>query len=73
MTKLKIKLLPLTSILLSILFLLLFFAPISNVKAAEKIVLNVFSWEDYIDEDLIGEFEEEYPNIDINYYTFATN
>ncbi|MBO5928183.1 MAG: extracellular solute-binding protein [Clostridia bacterium] len=73
MTKLKIKLLPLTSILLSILFLLLFFAPISNVKAAEKTVLNVFSWEDYIDEDLIGEFEEEYPNIDLNYYTFATN
>ena len=34
--------------------------------------ITVFSWEDYIDEDLLEEFTEE-SGIDVNYYTFATN
>ncbi|MDY6367108.1 MAG: extracellular solute-binding protein [Clostridia bacterium] len=42
----------------------------SSTAAANSIT--VFSWEDYIDEDLLTEFEEE-TGIKVNYYTFATN
>lgn len=34
--------------------------------------VTVFSWEDYIDEDLLTEFTEE-TGIEIDYFTFATN
>lgn len=34
--------------------------------------VTVFSWEDYIDEDLLDEFTEE-TGIEIDYFTFATN
>ncbi len=38
----------------------------------EKKVLKVYNWGEYIDEDLIAEFEKEY-GIDVIYDTFATN
>lgn len=38
----------------------------------DKIVLNVYNWGDYIDEDIFDTFEEE-TGIKINYETFATN
>lgn len=46
---------------------------------SEKVTINVFNWginiadgsEDYI--DVIAEFEKTYPNIKVNYSTYATN
>lgn len=38
----------------------------------EKPVLNVYNWGDYIDPDVIKDFEEEF-NIKVNYSTFTTN
>ena len=65
-------------ILLSIFFLLLAFMPFSKTKVtahADEIVANsitVFSWEDYIDESVLIEFEIE-TGIHVDYYTFSTN
>ncbi|MBQ9103517.1 MAG: extracellular solute-binding protein [Clostridia bacterium] len=42
-----------------------------KAKAVEN-EITVFSWEDYIDEELLTEFEDEF-GIKVNYYTFATN
>ncbi|MCH5180251.1 MAG: extracellular solute-binding protein [Erysipelotrichales bacterium] len=41
-------------------------------KAKNDKELVIFNWEDYIDEDLIAEFEEEY-GCTVKYYTFDTN
>lgn len=38
----------------------------------DKMVLNVYNWGDYIDEDIFEIFEEE-TGIEINYETYATN
>ena len=38
----------------------------------DKVVLNVYNWGDYIDESVIGQFEEE-TGIEVNYETYATN
>ena len=38
----------------------------------DQLVLNVYNWGDYIDEDIFDEFEEE-TGIKINYETYATN
>ncbi|MCH5171928.1 MAG: extracellular solute-binding protein [Erysipelotrichales bacterium] len=43
---------------------------VKNAKKSNELV--IFNWEDYIDEDLIDEFEEEY-NCTVKYYTFDTN
>ena len=42
----------------------------SGGKAKEK--LYVYNWGEYIDEDLIAEFEKEF-NIDVVYDTYSTN
>lgn len=44
----------------------------SSKKSSNKKVLNVYNWGDYIGEDVITTFEEQY-GIDVNYETFATN
>jgi len=44
----------------------------TGCKSDDKIVLNVYNWGDYIDEDIFDTFEEE-TGIKINYETFATN
>lgn len=41
-------------------------------KKEDKVVLNVFNWGDYIEEEVLAEFEEE-TGIQINYETFDTN
>ena len=38
----------------------------------DQVVLNVYNWGDYIDEDIFQQFEEE-TGIKINYETYATN
>lgn len=48
------------------------FTGCSNVSSSSGKSITVFSWEDYIDMDLLSEFEEEY-DVKVNYYTFATN
>ena len=42
-------------------------------EQTEKTVLRVCNCEDYIDEDLLDEFEAEYPNIEVVYSTYGTN
>ena len=61
------------------LFVMAAFAPTALVlstsataEAAESNTLVVYNWADYIDEDLIAEFEEEY-GITVTYSTFDTN
>ena len=44
----------------------------TGCKSDDKVVLNVYNWGDYIDEDIFDTFEEE-TCIEINYETFATN
>ena len=39
---------------------------------SNKPTLNVYNWGDYIDPDVIRDFEEEF-NVKVNYNTFATN
>ncbi|NMA95730.1 MAG: spermidine/putrescine ABC transporter substrate-binding protein, partial [Clostridiales bacterium] len=39
---------------------------------ADRVTLNVYNWGDYIDEDVIREFEKTH-NIRVNYDTYATN
>lgn len=38
-----------------------------------RTTLNIYNWEDYIDESVLAEFEKEYPDIKINYERFVTN
>lgn len=40
--------------------------------STDKVTLNVYNWGDYIDEEVIRDFEKTY-NIRVNYDTFATN
>ncbi|HSN67294.1 MAG TPA: spermidine/putrescine ABC transporter substrate-binding protein [Fusibacter sp.] len=44
----------------------------TGCNSDDKVVLNVYNWGDYIDEDIFDTFEEE-TGIEINYETFATN
>lgn len=60
--------------------LCIFIFPISQtVKAEEKVKLRVYNWGEYISSgedgtlDVIGEFEKKYPNIEVEYTTYATN
>ncbi|MBE7043156.1 MAG: spermidine/putrescine ABC transporter substrate-binding protein [Ruminococcaceae bacterium] len=39
----------------------------------DRTTLNIYNWEDYIDESILDEFEQEYPHIKINYERFITN
>lgn len=39
----------------------------------QRTVLNVYNWEDYIDETVLEDFETEHPDIKINYERFVTN
>ena len=59
--------------------LLLSAVPICHAEAAEQVELRVYNWGEYIANgedgqmDVIEEFEKEYPNIKVNYNTYATN
>ena len=67
------------SVIVCALFVMAAFAPTALVlstsataEAAESNTLVVYNWADYIDEELIAEFEEEY-GITVTYSTFETN
>ena len=44
----------------------------TGCKKDDQVVLNVYNWGDYIDEDIFDIFEEE-TGIKVNYETYATN
>ena len=44
-----------------------------GAKQEETVTLNVLNWGDYIDENVIAQFEKEHPNIKIKYSTAASN
>ncbi|HEY4543280.1 MAG TPA: spermidine/putrescine ABC transporter substrate-binding protein [Tissierellaceae bacterium] len=46
--------------------------PLSSCKDNKKQSLNVYNYGDYIDMDIVKEFEEEF-NVKVNYNTYATN
>ncbi len=52
--------------MVAIVLLLVALAPTNPVYAAEKPLLNIYNWSDYIDPDLIQEFEREF-GIKVNY------
>lgn len=52
--------------------LMLFALPACSGEG-NKIVLNVYNWGEYIDESVLGDFEEKYPDIKVNYETYADN
>lgn len=58
-------------IILSVLCVVMVFAFIGC--GSNKVKLNVYNVGDYIDEDIIDMFEEENPDIKINYETYYTN
>ncbi len=59
------------SLLISVIIL---FSALSVAAAAEEtIVLNVYNWGEYIEQETIEMFEEKYPHIDVNYTTFDSN
>ena len=39
----------------------------------KRITLNVYNWGEYIDESVLDDFEAKYPDIKINYETYADN
>ena len=54
------------------LVLLLSLALLLPLAASAQEVVNVYNWEDYIDEDVLDQFEEE-TGIHVNYMRFTTN
>lgn len=45
---------------------------LTTIGCSDKPTLNVYNWMDYIDPEVIEDFEEEF-NVKVNYDTFATN
>ena len=58
--------------LLFIIVLILVSSILSTSCRGSKETLNVYNWGDYIDPDVIKEFQREF-NVKVNYNTFATN
>lgn len=56
----------------SMLILLISAISLAIIGCNDKPILNVYNWGDYIDPDVIKDFEEEF-NVKVNYNTFATN
>lgn len=52
---------------------ILLFALCACAPAAKTVTINVLNWGDYIDESVIADFENEYPDIRINYQNMANN
>lgn len=53
-------------------FSILFFLVMGSGCGEQKETLNVYNWGEYIDTEVIGEFEKEF-NCKVNYETFNTN
>lgn len=54
-------------------FCILFCSFSLMASAEEQVVLNVYNWGEYIEQETINFFEEKYPHIDVNYTTFDSN
>ena len=54
-------------------FCILFCSFSLMASAEEQVVLNVYNWGEYIEQETINLFEEKYPHIDVNYTTFDSN
>ncbi len=52
--------------------LILMVGILSTACGEDKPTINVYNWGDYVDPDVIREFEEEF-GVKVNYDTFATN
>ena len=39
----------------------------------DRVTLNIYNWEDYIDETVLDDFQAEHPEIRVNYERFSTN
>src|SRR5690554_3470144 len=68
-----IKLKFIKSFIFMLSFISIFVLINTRVKAEPTINLNVFNWGEYIDQDVITEFEKEFPNINVTYDTFDSN
>lgn len=53
-------------------FAVLLIVSLTACQGEKKVTINVYNWGDYIDESVIGEFEEKY-GINVNYEMFDTN
>ncbi|QVK19227.1 ABC transporter substrate-binding protein [Mycoplasmatota bacterium] len=62
-----------SSLVLIMLFFIILVTPNNSVNAEDTITLNVFNWGEYIDEEVITEFETAFPNVNVNYETFDSN
>ncbi len=54
-------------------FVLVFSMSVYLTGCDDRITINVYNVGDYIDEEVIAMFEEEYPHIKVNYETFYSN
>ncbi len=57
---------------ISLLLLLVSVISFTAIGCDDRPTLNVYNWGDYIDPEVIDDFEEEF-NVKVNYNTFATN
>lgn len=53
--------------------LLLNAGALSVFAAPKKTVLNIYNWGEYIDQSILDQFEDEYPDITVNYTTYDSN
>ena len=58
---------------ISIICIICMMATLSACEQDDRIVLNIYNVGDYIDLEVLDIFEQEHPDIKINYETFATN
>lgn len=63
----------LSSLVIVMLFFFILVTPNNSVNAEDTITLNVFNWGEYIDEEVITEFESVFPNVNVNYETYDSN
>lgn len=54
-------------------FILIFSFPVLAFAEESQVVLNVYNWGEYINLDAIEMFEEEHPDIKVNYTTYDSN
>ena len=58
---------------LALSFLMLFTVAGCGGQSSDQVTLRVYNWGDYIDEDVLAQFEEENPDIHVVYDTFDSN
>ena len=58
---------------LALSFLMLFTVAGCGGQSSDQVTLRVYNWGDYIDEDVLAQFDEENPDIHVVYDTFDSN